>query len=386
MATDRAVTRWTRILAAAALALAPAPLMAQAPSAEAPPLSNAGGALQSLAAQTKDAARPEAERIPLIEALGQWETEQVRPTLLDLLADPLPGIRAAAARALGWRGNVPAISALRARAEAPDEDKLVRASALEALGKVGDESVRGVLETATKDPDAKVREAALRGLGLNGLAAPEDRTRYLRELAAGPDFDLLLRVQAIQGLAALKDTGATGILVDLIDKGPRFPMPNLSPRPSQPEVMLVRFRQARDVKAWSARALGILGAKSALPQVLKAAEDPDDFFLRMMAIEVLGYWKAQEAVPVLLRRLDDKFEYARVAALWSLGEIGDKSTADAVLVRLTDREPKVRAQAAKTLAAVGDARMRQQLEIAQGRDPDPEVQAAVAEALEKMLQ
>jgi len=161
-------------------------------------------------------------------------------------------------------------------------------------------------------------------------------------------------------------------------------MPYLSPTPSQPEVMMIRYRQARDVKAWSARALGALGAKSTLPLLLKSAEDPDDFFLRMLSIEVLGLWKVPEAVPVLVRRLSDKFDYARVAALWALGEVGDRSVVDAVVGRLVDREPKVRAQAVKTLAALGDPKVRDQLEIAQGRDPDPDVQAAVADALERL--
>jgi HEAT repeat protein len=385
MRTDTWRTSWIGTVAAAVLCVSPASVVAQGTGA-AVPLSDAAAPLENLAKQTQDQTKPETERVSLIEALGQWETEQVRPPLLGLLADPLPGIRAAAARALGWRGNKPAVASLRSRVETAGEDPLVRAAALDALGRIGDDATRELLESATKDPDPRVREAALRGLTVGGIALPADRALFLRQLAAGVDFDLLLRVHAIQSLAGLKDTGATDLLAGLIEKGPSFPMPYVSANPSQPEVMMIRYRQARDVKAWSARALGILGAKSTMPLLMKSAEDPDDFFLRMMATEVLGYWKAKEAIPILVRRLDDKYEYARIAALWSLGEIGDKGSVDAVIGRLTDREPKVRAQAVKTLGAIGDPRAREQLEIAQGRDPDPDVQAAVAEALERLKQ
>ncbi len=349
-----------------------------------PPLSDAAGPLAELAKQAQDPGKQEADRVALIAALGQWETDQVRDPLLALLGDPLPAIRAAAARALGWKGNVAVVAPLKQRVEAPGEAAAVRAGALEALGKIGDESARSLLVSGTRDPDAGIREASLRALAAGPLAQSADRTVFLRQLAAGTEYDLLIRCQAIQALGGLKDTGATEMLVDLIEKGPPFPMPNLSPNPSQPEIMLIRFRQSRDVKAWSARALGMIGAKSAAPVLMKTAEDPDDFFLRMMSLESLGLWKASEAMPVLLRRLDDRYEYARVAALWAIGEVGDRSALTAVIGRLTDREPKVRAQAAKTLGQLGDPRAREQLEIAQGRDPDSDVQAAVAGALERL--
>src|SRR4030095_4238240 len=70
------------------------------------PLSNAGPALQALAAQAQDASLPEAERVDSVKALGGWGTAQVRDVLLALLKDPLPSIREAAAIGLGWGGNV----------------------------------------------------------------------------------------------------------------------------------------------------------------------------------------------------------------------------------------------------------------------------------------
>jgi HEAT repeat protein len=371
-------------VAGAALIGVAGPVSTGGAAPEAPALSDAAPVLDSLSKQAQDRSRPEAERVALIEALGQWQTAQVRDPLLALLGDPSAAIRAAAAQGLGWPRNHEAVEALRQRAEAPAEEPAVKAAAVGALGRIGEDSARGLLVASTRDGDAKIREAALRGLTFGPLAHADDRVSFLRQVAKDVDLDLILRCQSIQALAALKDTGSIEMFLDLVEHGPRFPMPRLSDAPSQAEVMLIRFRQARDVKAWTVRALGALDARTAVPLLLKTAEDPDDFFLRMMSVEVLGAWKIAEAVPVLVRRLGDPFEYARVAALWGLGEIGDRGVVDAVIGRLTDREPKVRAQAAKTLGKLGDPKARQQLEIAGGRDPDPDVQQAAAEALAQL--
>ena len=139
------------------------------------PLSNAGPALQALAAQAQDASLPEAERVDLVKALAGWGTEQVRDVLLALLKDSLPSIRETAAAGLGWRGNGEAVAALRERVEAPGEAPGVRAAALDSLGKIGDASVRDVVLAATNDADPRIRRASLGALTTGPLASPADR-------------------------------------------------------------------------------------------------------------------------------------------------------------------------------------------------------------------
>jgi HEAT repeat protein len=351
----------------------------------APSLSDADTLLNTVAKRAQDASLPEAERLGMIATLGQWGTEQVRAPLLGLLGDPLPSIRAAAARGLGWPGNREAVAALQERVEAPSEPAAVRAAAVEALGHIGDDAARPLVLTASRDGDTAVREAALRGLTFGGLVKPADRIALTRQVAADTDLDRLLRCQAIQALAELKDTGAADLLIQLMEHESPYPMPALVKAPSQMQIMLIRYREARNVKAWAAKALGVLGNRSALPLLLKTAEDTDDFFLRMMSIETLGSWKAREALPVLLRRLDDVFEYARAAALRALAEIGDKSAVDAVLLRLSDDVPMVRAQAANTLGVLGDANLRPRLEtILHDQETNPDVQRALEAALARL--
>lgn len=384
MTFEQERARWRGLVSAGLLSFALSAVAtvsaAQSPSR----LSDAGALLEEVGKQAQDRSQPEAERLKLIEALGRWGTEQVRTPLLALLSDPLASIRAAAARALGWPGNREAVAALRQRVEAPAEAPAVRAAALEALGGIGDDSARALVLSASRDPDAKVREAALQGVTFGRLVSPADRVPLMRQLAGDPDLDLLLRCQAIRALGELKDEGATDLLIRLIEHEPSSPMPRL-PNPSdQPQIMMVRYREVRDVRAWAARVLGALDAKSALPVLLKTAEDPDDFFLRLMSIEALGPWKAREALPALVRRLDDPFDYARVAALRGLAEIGDRSVVDAVLGRLDDEIPTVRAQAVYTLGVLGDPKVRPQLETLQDRETNSDVQQVLAATLARL--
>jgi HEAT repeat protein len=384
MRSGQGRVRWQCLLSAGALVLSLVPVAAAGAAPGAPPLSDAAPVLDDLGKRIEDRSRPEAERLQAIELLGQWGTDQVRAPLIGVLGDPLASLRAASAHALGWPGNLGAVAALQARAETPGEVVAVRAAALGALGRIGDASARPLLLSATKDPAPEVRGPALWGLTFGGLGSPTDRIPLLRQLVGDGALDLLTRCQAIQALAALKDTGAAELLIRVLEHEPLYPMPGLSEAPTQQEIMMVRYRQARDVKAWAAKVLGAIDARAALPLLLKAAEEPDDFFLRTTSVETLGSWKVPEALPVFLRRLEDPFAYARLATLSALANLGDKSVVDQVLARLADKVLAVRIQAVNTLAELGDARVRPQLEALQEKDTDVNIQAALEKALARL--
>jgi HEAT repeat protein len=378
---------WADLLLAGACSLVPLLIVsllwipATYAGSNATPLSDAEPLLAEFGKRAQDQSLPEAERLQDIAVLREWGTAQVRAPLIALLGDPLPSIRTAAAHALGWKGNQDAVAALRQRVEAPDESSTVKAAALDALGRIGDDTARATLLSAIADPDSKVRSAALRGLTFENLTSPTDRVPLLRQIAKDDSLDPLMRCQAIQALGGLKDAGSEEILIHLLEREPVSTMPRPKDSPSEQEIMVIRYKQARDVKAWAVRALVVIGAKAAIPLVLKTAEEPADFFLRLMSVQALGVWKVPEAVPVLVRRLEDPFDQTRAAALWGLGEIGDRTAVDPVLARLSDKAVDVRAQAVNALAELGDPRVRPQLEALQEKDPDPRVQEALQKAL-----
>ncbi len=348
------------------------------------PLSDAGSIVADLSHRMQDRNTPESERVQLITVLGQWGTDEVVAPLISALGDPEPSIRAASARALGWPGNHAAVAALRERVEASGEPSSVRAAALESLGHIGDESARAVVLGATRDPDAAVRGTALSALTLEKLASPTDRIPLLRQLAGDSALDSYQRCQAIRALGVAKDTGAAELLARLLDREPTSALPPPSNSLTENEVMAIRYRETRDVKAWAVMSLVALDARSALPLILKSAEDPADFFLRYVSVQALAAWRAREALPVLVRRLDDPLEQTRGLALRALGLIGDRGVVDPVLARLSDKAPDVRAQAVAALADLGDPRVRPQLEALQQTETDSRVQQALEEALAKL--
>jgi HEAT repeat protein len=348
------------------------------------PLTNAGPVLEEFGKQAQDQSLSEAERIQVINLLGLWATDDVRAPLMALLDDPLPSVRAAAARGLGWKGNHAAAAALKARLTAPGEPIPVRVAALEALGRIGDVSTRDVVLAATSDPDPAVRGAAFFGLAFENLTNPDDRVPLLRRMAADQAIDRAMRSQSIQALGALRDTGSAELLLRLLESEPSVAMPQPPPVPNERDNMAARYRQARDVRAWVARSLWMIQAKSAVPLLLKTAEDPHDYFLRLVSLEALANWKVEEALPVLLRRLDDSFDQNRITALWGLGNIGDRRAVDPVLAKATDRVPEVRAQAVTALGMLGDPRVRPQLETLQQSEPDGRVQEALTQALARL--
>jgi HEAT repeat protein len=354
------------------------------PAAGPPPLSNVEPAVEEFGKRLADQSRPLAERLEIIQAFGLWATGQVRAPLLAALKDPAPELRAAAARALGWPGNREAVAALRERVDMPGETLAVRAAAVHSLGSIGDPSVRDVLVAATRDPEPRVRAAALSSLTLGSLADPTDRTSYLIRLAEDRVLDGQLRCDAIRALAGVKEDGVVDALIRILEHEPRTILALPGGPSAQQQVMMLRHAQARDAAAWAAAALGELDARGALPLLLRTAEDPKDFFLRLMSIRSLVAWDVVEALPVFVRRLEDPLPDNRVLALVGLAKLGDRTVIGPVLTRLPDQSSAVRAQAVAALAVLGDATVRQPLEALQQTESDSNVLNALEDALSRL--
>jgi HEAT repeat protein len=344
------------------------------------PLSDARPILETFGKRALDQSLPEAERVQTISLLGLWATEEVREPLMALLSDPKPAIRLNAAHALGWKGNTAAATALEARVVAPGEGAEVRVAAIRSLGRIGNESSRPTVLTAIRDPDVTVRSAALQALTLDELKSPSDRIPLLRQMAADREIDPLLRSQALQNLGGAKDTGSTELFLRLAEQEPSSPMPRPSAAPTERETLAVRYRQARDVKAWAVMGLFLVEAKQAIPLLVSTADDPRDYFLRLISLRALGTWKAKEGLPVFVKRLEDPLDLARIAALQGVAAVGDRAQVGPVVARLSDGVPEVRAQAVDTLAVLGGPEARTALEALRDKEADPRVNDALARA------
>jgi HEAT repeat protein len=344
----------------------------QATAGAAPP-SSEWPIFDELGKQLEDQSRPVKERLEIILTFEEWAAAQVRPPLLAVLKDPLPAIRAAAAQALGWPGNVEAVPALRERVETPGEVAAVRAAVMGSLGRIGDRSVRALVIAATGAPEASVRGAALWGVALGSLVDPADRTAYLLQLVEDRAADAQMRCEAIRVLARVKEAGVADRLVRVLETEPRVRIVVPDGPPSPAENMALRFAEARDVAAWAAGALGPLEAKTALPLLSKTAAEPDDFYLRLMSVRSLVAWNVPEAYPVLVQALEDSHPEVRIMALTGVARLKDPKAVELVVARLSDVSPEVRAWAVPTLAHLGGPQVRPQLEALQQTEADPRV-------------
>lgn len=374
--------RW-RLWACGSLALLLMCVPAQ-PTAGAPPLSSAGPVLDEMGRKLEDQSQPVLERLEIIKTFGDWAKDQVRPPLVAVLKDQQPEIRAAAARALGWPGNDEAVSALRERVETPGETVAVKAAAVRSLGRIGDRSARALVVSFTRDPDASIREAALWSVALGSLVDPADRTFYLMGLAEDRAAEGQLRAEAIRTLARVKEERVIESLSRILESEPRLTIALPPGPPTEQQLMALRYAQARDVAGWAAGALGLLEARTALPLLLRTAEDPKDFFLRLMSVQSLVAWNVPEAYPVLVRGLEDPLPDIRVVALTGLARLGDPKAVDSVLACLSDASPEVRALAVPTLALLGGPKVRPQLEALQQKESDPNVRDALETELSRL--
>ena len=353
---------------------------AHAPAGEKAPLSNAEPVLAQLAKDLADQNEPLAKRLETARILGGWGTAQVREALLAALKDPEPELRAAAARALRWSGNREAVAGLRERIET-DDAVPVKAAAFDALAVIGDPSTRPLFVAAAQHREPAVRQPAVWGVSLGPLADPSDRVRYLIQFAEDRDFDGQLRCDALRALFGVNEDRVVEAFMRLLEHEPRFSVAVPDDLRNQQKIMELRRLQTRDVAAWAAEGLGQLKARRAVPLLLTTAEDPSDFFLRVMSLQALIALEVAEAQPVFLRRLEDSLAENRSLALEGLARLADRSVVPQVLARLKDNNGVVRVQAVATLAHLGDVSVRPTLEALQKTERDSNVQAALEEAL-----
>lgn len=224
-----------------------------------------------------------------------------------------PVVRRRAAELLGDLSNSPrdteeeAVRAL-VRAVSEDDDDSVRARAIDALCRYGEDSVDRLIEEmagfdAREAPDwvtarvlerwldADYPEFRMVAAAVLGRIGGEDALPAL--LGATTDQNARVRTRAVQSCGRIGD--------------PRC-VPALQGRLDDP---------ARSVRMAAVRALGSIGTKQALHSLVPVAcvdEEP----LRRAAIEELGQFGSLEPVVVLLRAIQDNAESIQRAATFSL--------------------------------------------------------------------
>ncbi|GMR22065.1 MAG: hypothetical protein BMS9Abin37_0393 [Acidobacteriota bacterium] len=128
--------------------------------------------------------------------------------------------------------------------------------------------------------------------------------------------------------------------------------------------MVAAFEQAEDdderVRHYLALSLGHLGDRAAAPALVEALGD-DDATTRLYAAWALGSIGESRAVPELLERVGDDDPGVRKIAVYALGAIGDESAIHRLQVALSDPVRDVSWNAAVALAQLRDGSGETQL-------------------------
>jgi cyclophilin family peptidyl-prolyl cis-trans isomerase/HEAT repeat protein len=279
-------------------------------------------------------------------AMGRIGDERAVPALLDVLKeDADQNVRQMAAFAIGEIESPAGADALIAVLADTREPAVVRARAVEALGKIGAVLLSNSAASGTQDalpkaedkPLAKIRSAILDALKFEaGRRSMPDRTTILLGLTAALRARPEGSGQVIVGFLNYSDPR---IVADALNTMARLRLKDGSDR----------VRQLLDngdviVRANAARVVGAAEDKGAYDKLLARALNDIDLRVRVSAIRALGSLKDVRAAESLLTRGTDllrKGTKSRIARPSELNEILEIATTLGTLLRNTNSEKAV---------------------------------------------
>lgn len=316
--------------------------------------------------------------VPLLRSLLADKDDDIRTFAVDLISDigwcdyvpditrllktdPNHNVRASAARALGtlgYRDGAPVLIA------ALKDNEWVCFSALESLSLLADESCIVAVLELVNGPSETLRYAAIEALGRIGSsktsAALIDRLpnasamekyaiiKSLVQIGITPSMaevaDLLIemfskgdweeRLIALTGLADLRDQRAIPVILDVAG--------SLDPSDPASEERLTAVKQA-------------LAKFDCIAALTSVVGDPGFKFRgKVIAIEVIGNLKCQEAVPHLIAMMDGDLREVRRASVVAMAEIRGDKAVRALRNLIGDRDGHVRRAAISALGRMGD--------------------------------
>ncbi len=257
-------------------------------------------------------------------AMGSSGSGEVVPPLLGHLDDSSTAVRLEVVRALGRLGDgravVPLINKLQ------DSEVEVRQAAAQALGALGDQRAVATLMLALRDSSDAVRVDALEALGR--LRAEEATTAIAALLAdeaaastAAPRSSHSVRDAALRALGRMATAAAVQILIEQLERvGPELSAassgraPEAAPTTVRQALVLtgpaavdaltraVRTSSSTRTASGAALALGELGARQALPSIVRAIERGTVSL--SSGLEALADLEDDAALPFVLEYID----------------------------------------------------------------------------------
>jgi HEAT repeat protein len=295
--------------------------------------------------------------------------------LLKLIEHKKPNIRLKAFLALAKDKNQEVLLELRKLLNDPDPK--VRTIATLKFGEFGDESIFENFRSIILSGNQRDKIEALRILAARGETNEPNISNIL--FLALKDKRMLIRIEAIRTMGAIKDRHSVRHLIDVLDS------------------------KNYNVRLIATRALGEIGGDLAVDplisslvdnsvEVRRAAHDAlrkigtphamnalDDATFKLLVkrmtegesirretVKSIGQLKLREGAPLLKKACSDEYKNIRLEAVRSIGLIRDKSSVETVNKLLDDPYHDVRLEAVRTLEKIFDPLALRGLEKAMG--------------------
>jgi HEAT repeat protein/beta-lactamase regulating signal transducer with metallopeptidase domain len=300
--------------------------MARAPQADASRHPQPAGRAAQDAAAYRHVTTSATRRREATAVATHTETAVSKVHAVAALRDSAPGIRAAAARALGQADDTAAVAAL-ARLLRGDASEDVRVAAAQALGRMEARSATPALGAALGDRSAVVRRTAAWALG-----QIEDTSAVPALARALSDTDPNVRETATWALGQIEAAAAVPALAARLARDDRV-----------------------DVRRRAAWALGQIEDKAAVPALAAALRGDPDPEVRRTAAWALGQIEDAASVSALAGGLADTVAEVRQVSAWALGQVSPRHAPEALLRAVGHDVPVVREKAAWALGQIGDA-------------------------------
>ena len=322
---------------------------------------------------------------------------------LDQLAlDPDPTIRRRAVLAVGRIGAVEGLPVLVSALRDPEAD--IRAAAAFGIGLIGPDARDGArpLSAALDDPSPVVRARAIEGLGLLGDAAAAPGIAAAaagcgaRLASIAPDDEEPIKTPeveicrlALYALARLRDYERLAEVALTPDGQPvsrwwpvAYALQRIGDPRATPALLVLAGTPGVNTAGFALRGLGTLRDRAAVPIAKAAAFNGDaDLKVRVAAVRALGQIGGPAAIEPLLELLAQPVsDVVALEIVTAVGASGHARAFDAVIERLTDPSPAMRAAALTAAAKLSPDAF---LLVLSGlnRDPEWSVRAALAGVL-----
>ncbi len=323
----------------------------------------------------------------------------VSNALAGALDDPSEHVRAAAAFALGLRGDPATADAIARQLASDDPDSEVRARLVEAASRIDEPRMWRAVIDALSDPRVAVRIEAVLGPARWKSEAKDAAAVDAALLAlAGPHADggqdPEVRWRVLYTLARRKCAAARAFFKQaLADHDPRariFALQGLGNLPAAPEGLRAELCGALGDHDWRVvcEALVALGKQpdAAALESMSALANHPSAHVRRSLYEALGNFKdAQEGALALLEKARvDPSPNVRAAAIASGAKLVGAAAAPDLELRRIDKDARIRVGAATAYAALPDELAVPPL-LALSADSDLRVAGVAIESLGKHL-